>query len=82
MRKVVLIGLTLISAYLLVGVAFGIVWKAEAQHCREVRAARGEFVEPEVFGVFGIAFSAVYWPVYAWANVYHTGEIFATPCDR
>ncbi|MDW8395326.1 MAG: hypothetical protein RMM31_03695 [Anaerolineae bacterium] len=82
MRKIALGGLALLCAYLLIGVAFGIGWKVEAQYCRERREARGEFVDPEVGGVLGIAFSAFYWPVYTWANLYHTGEVFATPCDR
>ncbi len=46
-------------------------------------AARGEFVEPEVFaGPLGLLFTLTNWPVYAWANYYHDGTIFATPCTH
>jgi hypothetical protein len=46
-------------------------------------AARGEFVEPEVFaGPLGLLFTLTNWPVYAWANCYHDGTIFATPCTH
>lgn len=48
-------------------------WPGSAQDaCREARLARGEFVEPEVFpGPLGLFFDVTWWPVYAWANVYH-----------
>ncbi|NPA91780.1 MAG: hypothetical protein GXO55_10100 [Chloroflexi bacterium] len=78
-RRVVLI---LIILYLLVGLGFHWQWK-QAQHaCDDLLRARGEFVEPEIFPVLGIFFDMTWWPVYAAANVYHTGRVFATPCDR
>lgn len=70
-------------AYLALGVGFHYAWKSAQDACREARAAQGEFVEPEVFGgLLGLAFDMAYWPVYAWANWYHDGTLFATPCTH
>jgi len=69
--------------YVVIGVGFHLLWKAAVEECRQMRVARGEFVEPEVFGgVLGLVFTVTNWPIYAWANWYHTGTIFATPCAR
>ncbi len=71
-----------IVLYLLIGLGFHWQWK-QAQHaCDDRLRARGEFVEPEVFPVIGVVFDMTYWPVYASANWYHTGKVFATPCDH
>jgi len=67
--------------YLSIGVAFHVGWKSERHACDALRRARGEFVEPEVFPVLGVAFTAVWWPVYAWANMYHRNTLFPSPCD-
>lgn len=83
LRKVGLALLLLILAYLGLGLAFHVAWERAQEACREARLARGEFVEPEVFGgALGLAFDMTWWPVYAWANVYHFGTPFATPCGR
>ncbi|NPA31219.1 MAG: hypothetical protein GXO37_04395 [Chloroflexi bacterium] len=68
--------------YLALGLAFHIKWKAELRACREARRAQGAFVEPEVFPVLGVFFDMTAWPVYAWANIYHHGTPFATPCTH
>ncbi len=72
----------LIGIYLGVGLVFHIKWNREIEACREVRRARGEFVEPDVYPVLGLLFDITYWPVYAWANLYHDGTPFATPCTH
>lgn len=69
--------------YIALGLAFHVVWERAQDACREARLARGEFVEPEVFGgALGLFFNVTWWPVYAWANVYHFASPFATPCGR
>ena len=75
--------LALMGLYLLLGLGFYVGWKNARQACRAEMAARGEFVEPEVFaGPLGLLFTLTNWPVYAWANHYHDGTIFATPCTH
>ena len=32
--------------------------------------------------MLGVAFTAVWWPIYAWANLYHDNVLFATPCTK
>ena len=82
-RKVFMILLLLVVLYLGVGLAFHLKWKSALAACREVRRARGEFVEPEVFaGALGLFFDMTNWPIYAWANIYHDGTPFATPCTH
>ena len=69
--------------YLWLGVGFHFKWKSALDTCREVQIARGEFVEPEVFWApLALVFDVTFWPVYAWANVYHDGTPFATPCTH
>ncbi len=83
LRKISIILSILVLAYLTTGLAFHFKWKSELAACREARRARGEFVEPEVFGgVLSLIFDVTYWPVYSWANIYHFGTPFATPCVR
>lgn len=54
--------------------------KATSTLCREARMARGEFVEPAVFwSPLALAFDVPFWPIYAWANIYHDGTPFAPP---
>ncbi|MCS7057144.1 MAG: hypothetical protein NZM18_13325 [Thermoflexales bacterium] len=72
----------LAAGYLVIGLAFHLKWSSDRAVCRELRVARGEFVEPEIFGALGTVFTVTYWPVYAWANTYHFGDPFATPCTR
>jgi hypothetical protein len=51
--------------------------------CRDARMARGEFVEPRVFcAPLALTFDVTFWPVYAWANIYHDGTPFASPCTH
>lgn len=84
MKRWILPGLlALVCLYLLVGLGFHIGWKRAREACRAQMAARGEFVEPEVFSEpLALAFTLTWWPVYAWANDYHDGTIFATPCTH
>jgi hypothetical protein len=73
--------LVLILVYLGLGLGFHFKWKSELAACREARMARGEFAEHEVFWApLALAFDVTFWPVYAWANIYHDGTPFATPC--
>jgi len=51
-RKIPIIFSILVVLYLGIGLAFHFKWKSELESCRETRRAQGEFVEPEVFGVF------------------------------
>jgi hypothetical protein len=76
--------LALVAAlYLALGAGFHFAWKNALDACRQVREAAGEFVEPEVFWrPIGLMFDMLYWPVYAWANMYHDGTPFATPCTH
>jgi len=82
-RKIFLALLIFVTFYLGVGLAFHLKWESALTACREMREAQGEFVEPEVFGgVLGLVFDMTNWPVYAWANIYHDGTPFATPCTH
>jgi len=82
-RKIFSTLLIFVAFYLGIGLAFHLKWESALAACREVRRARGEFVEPEVFGgVLGPVFDVTNWPVYAWANIYHDGTPFATPCTH
>jgi len=82
-RRLLISLLILAILYASLGLAFHIKWQSALEACREERRARGEFVEPEVFGgVLGLLIDVTYWPVYAWANVYHDGTPFATPCTH
>ena len=81
--RLLLILLVFTLVYLGLGLGFHFKWKSALAACREARMARGEFVEPEVFGsVLGLAFDVTFWPVYSWANIYHDGMPFATPCTH
>ena len=82
-RKILLALLAFVIVYVGIGLVFHFKWKSALAACREMRTARGEFVEPEVFGgVLGLFFDVTNWPVYAWANNYHSGTPFATPCNH
>jgi len=81
--RLLLILLVLILIYLGLGLGFHFKWKSELAACREMRIARGEFVETEVFWApLALTFDVTFWPVYAWANIYHDGTLFATPCTH
>jgi len=83
LRKVVSIFLVLILVYLGLGLGFHFLWERAQEACREERRAQGEFVEPEVYwDPLGLFFDVTFWPVYAWANMYHFGTPFATPCTH
>ncbi len=84
MARKILIALAILGVlYLGMGLAFHFKWKSALAACREIRIAKGEFVEPEVFGgVWGLAFNVTNWPVYLWANIYHDSTPFATPCTH
>lgn len=79
--RLLIILLALILIYAALGLGFHVTWQSALASCREARAARGEFVEPEVFwwGI-SLAFDVAFWPIYVWANIYHDGTPFATPC--
>lgn len=82
-RKISIIFSILVVLYLGISLAFHFKWESELAACRETRRAQGEFVEPEVFGgILGLVFDVTNWPVYSWANIYHDGTPFATPCTH
>ena len=82
-RRLLTILLVLVILYAAVGLVFHIKWQSAQETCRAIRRAQGEFVEPEVFGgALGLLFDVTYWPIYAWANMYHDGTPFATPCTK
>ena len=82
-QKISIILSILVVLYLGIGLAFHFKWKSALAACREARRAQGEFVEPEVFGdILGLVFDVTNWPVYSWANIYHDGTLFATPCTH
>jgi len=82
-RKILLALLLFVFLYLGAGSLFHFKWQSDLAACREMRRAQGEFVEPEVFGGFmGLIFDVTNWPIYAWANIYHDGTPFATPCTH
>ncbi len=77
MKKLVYVVAIFILAYASIGLSLHFKWKADWQACQELRASRGEFTEPEVFGgVIGLAFDISFWPVYTWANIYNFGTPF------
>lgn len=81
--RVLLVVIFVTVIYVTLGLGFHIAWKQALNDCRQVRVARGEFVEPEVFSsMLSLVFNVTYWPIYAWANFYHDGTIFATPCTH
>ena len=83
LRKLFIILSILIVLYVGMGLVFHFKWKSALATCRETRRTQGEFVEPEVFGgTFGLIFDVTNWPVYAWANIYHDGTLFMTPCSH
>ena len=82
LRKLIASLVAFVLTYTAIGVAFHVAWKSERAACDALRQARGEFVAPEVFPVLGVAFTAVWWPVYAWANLCHDDVLFATPCTK
>jgi hypothetical protein len=83
LRKIAYILLFTALVYLGLGFGFHIKWNSALDACREARMAQGEFVDPEVFGnALGALFDVTYWPVYSWANIYHFGTPFSTPCSR
>lgn len=82
-RKILIILSFLVVIYLVIGLAFHFGWKSALAACRETRTAQGEIVEPEVFGgILGLVIDVTNWPVYSWANIYHDGTLFATPCTH
>jgi hypothetical protein len=81
--RLLLIVLAFTLIYLGLGLAFHVGWKGALAACREAQIARGEFVEPEVFGnALGLAFDLTFWPVYAQANIHLDGTPFSTPCTH
>jgi hypothetical protein len=81
--KLLLILLIFTLLYIGIGLGFHFKWKSALSDCREAQMARGEFVEPEVFGnALGLAFDVIFWPVYSRTNIYHDGTLFATPCTH
>jgi len=68
--------------YVCGGVIFHAGWEKAQRECRDLKRARGEFVEPEVFPLLGVFFDITLWPVYVLANLRQDGVVFATPCAR
>ena len=81
--RLLLLFLAIALIYLTIGLGFHFAWNSALEACREARMARGEFVEPQVFGgIVGMVFDMTSWPFYVRANIYHWGTPFATPCDH
>jgi hypothetical protein len=81
--RLLLIILTFTLVYLGIGLGFHFKLESALAACREAQMARGEFVEPEVFGnAMDLAFDVTFWPFYARANIYHDSTPFATPCTH
>ncbi|GAB4403943.1 MAG: hypothetical protein Kow00123_15450 [Anaerolineales bacterium] len=80
--KMLLVLAILLLLYAALGVAFHVAWKGAQAACREAQAARGEFVEPEVFGGLGLMFDVTFWPVYAYWNTYHFGSPLGRQCGE
>lgn len=73
----------LLLIYAALGLAFHVKWKSAQAACREAQAARGEFVEPEVFGGgLGPVFDVTFWPVYAYWNTHHFGSPWGRECGK
>lgn len=82
-RKFLATLLILIILYLSLGLGFHFKWESALTNCQEVRIARGEYIEPRVYGkVIGLVLDVTMWAVYARANMYHDGTPFATPCTK
>jgi hypothetical protein len=82
-RRILIVLLIILILYVALGLAFHIKWQSALEACREARRARGEFIEPEVFGgVLDLLFDVIYWPVYARANITHFDTPFSTPCTQ
>ncbi|GAB4403952.1 MAG: hypothetical protein Kow00123_15480 [Anaerolineales bacterium] len=82
-RRLLIAAAILLLLYAALGVAFHVAWKGAQAACREAQAARGEFVEPEVFGSgLGLMFDVTFWPVYAYWNTYHFGSPLGRQCER
>jgi hypothetical protein len=82
-KRIAAFVLFLVLIHIGIGVGFHIGWKRAQADCRHAMMARGEFVEPEVFGgIIGLAFDGAFWPVYYAANVRLDGTPFATPCTH
>lgn len=82
MKQTVLLAvLVFIALYVSIGLGFHVGWQSQIKACREIRAARGEFVEPEWSPLITLPFDVTFWPVYAWANWYHFGHVFP-PCPE
>ncbi|MCX8025176.1 MAG: hypothetical protein N3A60_08240 [Thermanaerothrix sp.] len=70
-----------VAIYIGMGLVFHLGWETAQAQCRQIQASRGASVEPPVFAwPLRLVFNLTYWPVYAWANSYHDGVLFATPC--
>lgn len=81
--RLLLVFLAITLVYLAIGLGFHFTWNSALEACREARIARGEVVEPEVFGgAVGLAFDVTSWPFYVRANIYHWNTPFATPCNH
>lgn len=75
--------LVVLVIYIGLGLVFHLGWEAAQAECRHVQASRGVFVEPPAFTwPLRLVFDLTYWPIYAWANLYHDGVLFATPCTH
>ena len=82
-KRAATVALIAVVVYAGLGVGFHIGWERALAACREERAARGEVVEPEVYGgALGLAFDMAFWPVYAAANIRLDGTPFSSPCTH
>lgn len=83
LKRLATVALIVVLVYAGLGVGFHAGWERALAACRAARTARGEFVEPEVYGgVIGLAFDVIFWPVYAAANIRLDGTPFSSPCTH
>jgi len=61
-----------------IGPAFHARWQRTLRVCRRAQSVEEAFVEPEWSPLLTAAVDITFWPVYAWANGYHNGRVFAT----
>lgn len=80
-RKIVYAFMIIALVHVSIGLSLHFKWKSDWNACQELKASRGEFVEPyEIYGgMLGVFFDVSAWPVYSWANIYHFGTPFP-PC--
>lgn len=82
-RRIASVLLLLGATYLVLGLGFHFKWTSDVESCRELRRARGEFVDPGgIGGLVGLTIDVIGWPLLSAANIASDGTPFATPCTH